>query len=55
MLHPDIGVDASVLYVEEERTVAQVGFGSVQLLRHAFPVRLALSPSEYRSMFALER
>ena len=34
-----------------ERIAALVGFGSVQALRHHFQAKLALSPSEYRSMF----
>lgn len=35
-----------------ERVAAEVGFGSVQVLRHHFRQRLALSPRDYRKTFA---
>jgi AraC family transcriptional regulator, transcriptional activator FtrA len=35
-----------------ERVAAEVGFGSVQALRHHFQVRLRLAPRDYRKMFS---
>jgi AraC family transcriptional activator FtrA len=35
-----------------ERVAAEAGFGSVQVLRHHFRERLAVSPREYRKSFA---
>ena len=42
-------LEASTLPVE--RIATEVGFGSVQALRHHFRVRLGLAPREYRRVF----